>query len=95
MSDKKKVIMTIGNCRIKDYDTHNVMVERYENVFIPQNKETVQKWVFKGYCASMLKALLFIQRNELLIDRKEIKDLDGFIQHVKKSNAQLMDVVRE
>lgn len=59
---EKKVILTVGNVRIKQYDSMNVVVERYEDVFIPKEKQTIKKWVFKGYCRNILSAALFIQR---------------------------------
>lgn len=95
MSDKKKVILTIGNVRIKDYDSMNVMVERYEDVFIPKYKTTIKKWVFKGYSRSILSALLDIQRNELLIDRNAVTNLDSYLNQVEQSNAALMEVMKE
>ncbi|MCM3396812.1 hypothetical protein M3638_03025 [Oceanobacillus profundus] len=95
MSKEKRVILTIDNVRIKDYDSMNVTVERYEDVFIPKDKQTIKKWVFKGYSRSILSALLMIQRKELLIDRNEIRDLNGFIKHVEQSNVRLMEVMKE
>lgn len=87
--------MTIDNVRIKDYDSMNVTVERYEDVFIPKDKQTIKKWVFKGYSRGILSALLMIQRKELLIDRGSVNDLKGFIQHVEQSNVKLMEVMEE
>lgn len=95
MSDKKKVILTVGNVRIKEYDNLNVTVERYEDVFIPVGKQTVKKWVFKGYSRSILSALMMIQRKELLIDRAEIKDLGNYLKQVEKSNTALREVMQE
>lgn len=95
LSKEKRVILTIDNVRIKDYDSMNVTVERYEDVFIPKDKQTIKKWVFKGYSRSILSALLMIQRKELLIDRNEIRDLNGFIKHVEQSNVRLMEVMKE
>ena len=92
---EKRVILTIDNVRIKDYDSMNVTVERYEDVFIPKDKQTIKKWVFKGYSRSILSALLMIQRKELLIDRGSITDLNGFIKHVEQSNVRLMEVMKE
>lgn len=95
MSEEKRVIMAIDNVRIKEYDSMNVTVERYEDVFIPKDKQTVKKWVFKGYSRSILSALLMIQRKELLIDRSSINDLKGFIKYVEQSNFKLMEVIQE
>lgn len=92
---EKKVIITVGNVRIKEYDSMNVTVERYEDVFIPMDKQTIQKWVFKGYSRNVLSALLFIQRNELLIDKNSITDLESHLIQVEKSNASLLEVMNE
>lgn len=91
--NEKKVLLTIGNVRIKDYDSHNVVVERYEDVFIPKGKQTVKKWVFKGYCRSILSALLMIQKDELLIDKNNVTDLESYVNQVEKSNAALLEVI--
>jgi hypothetical protein len=92
MSEKKErqVILTIDHVRIKEYDNHNVQVERYENVFVPKTQETIQKWVFKGYSRSILSALLKIQRDELLIDTENVTDLNGYVTRVRDSNNQLI-----
>lgn len=95
MSDKKKVILTVGNCRIKEYDSMNVTVERYEPVYNPINKKTTDKWRFKGYSPTIFKALLFIQREELLIDRNSISGLNDHLKLVRDSNAKLLDVIQE
>lgn len=94
MSDKK-VIVGLGTVRVKEYDSMNVTVERYEDVFIPKDRITIKKWVFKGYCRNVLSAMMFIQGNELLIDRNKINDLDTHLKEVKKSNAALMEVMNE
>lgn len=91
----KKVLITIGNVRIKEYDSMNVTVERYEDVFIPKEKKKVKKWVFKGYSRSVLSALLFIQRNELLIDKSNVTNLESYLNEVQQSNARLLEAVRK
>lgn len=90
---EKKVILTIGNVRIKEYDGLNVVVERLEEVNNPVTKETVNKWRFKGYSRSILSALLFIQSNELLIDKNTVSDLKSHLEQVEKSNTALLEVV--
>ncbi|WP_371069120.1 hypothetical protein [Sediminibacillus sp. JSM 1682029] len=94
MSDKK-VLMDLGNVRIKEYDSLNVVVERYEDVFVPKDKKTVKKWVFKGYSRNILSAMLYIQATELLIDRNKVNDLETHLKQVEQSNAELMEVMRE
>lgn len=92
---EKKVIMTIGNVRIKEYDSLNVQIEKYEEVFNPVNKETTMKWRFKGYTRSILSALLFIQKNELLIDKSKVSDLKTYLEQVEKSTADLLEVIKK
>ncbi|MYL57391.1 hypothetical protein GLW20_07715 [Virgibacillus halodenitrificans] len=92
---EKRVLITIHNVRIKEYDSMNVTVERYEDVFIPKDKSTIKKWVFKGYSRGILSALLFIQRKELLIDQKIVSDLATYMKEVEKSNAALLEVMKE
>lgn len=87
------MLLTIENVRIKEYDSLNVTVERYEDVFIPKEKKKVKKWVFKGYSRSVLSALLFIQRNELLIDKNRISDLNDHLKQVKESNNKILAVI--
>ncbi|MFS1519646.1 hypothetical protein V1503_24785 [Bacillus sp. SCS-151] len=91
---EKKVISQIENVRIKEYDKLNVVVERYEEVFNPVSKETLNKWRFKGYARSVLSALLFIQANELLIDKNNVGDLEAYLKQVEKSNAALLEVIK-
>lgn len=92
MSEKRE-ILAVGNVRIREYDSMNVQVERYEDVFIPTEKKTVKKWKFKGYARNLISALLIIQRNELLIDQKSIRDLESHLEQVEKSNAALLEVM--
>lgn len=91
---EKKVLITIGNVRIKEYDRMSVVIERYEDVFIPKDKQTVKKWRFKGYSNTISNALKFIQSKELLIDRKAVSDLESYLKQVEEANAALLEVIR-
>ncbi|MEC1377336.1 hypothetical protein P9D39_24225 [Heyndrickxia oleronia] len=92
---EKRVILTVGNIRIKEYDSMNVVIERYEEVLNPVDKSTSKKWRFKGYSHSILSALLFIHRNELLIDKKDVSDLKSYLKCVEDSNTALLKVVKQ
>ncbi|MCR1834997.1 hypothetical protein NSA56_11380 [Oceanobacillus caeni] len=92
---EKQVILTIENVRIKEYDNMNVTVERYEEVYNQKEKKTENKWRFKGYSKGILSALLFIQRNELLIDKNTVSDLKAHLKQVKDSNNRLIESVGE
>ena len=91
----KRVILTIDNVRIKEYDRMNLTVERYEDVFIPKDKRTVKKWVFKGYVSSVLRGLLLIQEKEMLIDKENIDSLQDYINKVEWSNEKLVSAASE
>ncbi|MEC5422379.1 hypothetical protein QGM71_02595 [Virgibacillus sp. C22-A2] len=94
MKEEKRTLVDISNVRIKEYDGMNVVVERYESVFVPKDQQTIKKWVFKGYSRSVLSALLKIQKDELLIDKKIVSDLGTYLGAVEKSNNELLEVVK-
>ena len=91
----KKVLLIIDNVRIKEYNEMNVVVERYEDVYVPTKKQHEKKWRFKGYASTIFKALLLIQRNELLIDKDSIHNLSSYLEQVKESNDKLLEAVIE
>lgn len=92
LMSEKKVLLSVDNVRIKEYDSMNVQVERYEDVYIPTEKKTEKKWRFKGYSKGILSALLFIQQNELLIDKNNISDLKSHLKQVRDSNSKLIEI---
>ena len=88
----------MGNCRIKEYDSMNVVVERYERYTTPPKKkgepaEVVTGWKFKGFCNSILSALLLIQRKELLIEKDKISSLESYLNQIEKANQELTKVI--
>lgn len=92
---EKKILLTVGNCRVKEYDSMNVVIERYEKVYNPIEKVTTTKWRFKGYSRSVMSALLFIHEKELLIDNKHVRDLKTYLEQVEKATAALLGVMKE
>ena len=84
--------MEIENVRIINYDQLNVMIERYEESFNKSKNETTMKWRFKGYKKTILDALKFIARNELLIDKNAISDLKSYLEQVEKSNQKILEI---
>ena len=90
---EKKVLLTIGNARIKEYDNLNHQVEAYETYYNPKAKEETSGWRFKGYCHSILGGLQLIQRKELLIDKNAVSDLKSYLNAVQESNEQLKEAV--
>lgn len=92
---EKPVLITVGNVRIVDYNDMNVMVERYEDVFIPKDKQTVKRWRFKGFKSTIFEGLKFIQSKELLIDKSAVSYLETYLKQVQESNALLLEVMRE
>lgn len=56
----KKTLLKIENVRVIEHDDMNLAVERYETYYNPKAKKEVSGWRFKGYTASILKALQLI-----------------------------------
>lgn len=94
MSDKK-VLVDLGNVRIKEYNNMNHEIEVYEDVRIPPKGEIEKRWRFRGYCTTILKGLRHIQHNELLLDKCQITDLISYLKQIEKSNAKLLEVMEE
>lgn len=92
---EKTVLIDLGNVRIKEYDSLNVIIERLEEVFNPTTQVTTSKWRFQGYSDTILNALKKIVNKELLIDKKAINGLDNYIKLVKVSNAAILEVMKE
>ncbi|WP_077622029.1 hypothetical protein [Sediminibacillus massiliensis] len=92
---EKRVLLTVGNCRVREYDSLNVQIERYETYYNPKTKEQTQGWKFKGYSATILRALLTIQRDNLLINQNAVSDLETYLNEVHKSNEQLKEAIEE
>lgn len=92
---KKKVLITIDNVRIIQFNDMNLAVERYEDVFIPVKKVTEKRWVFHGYTSTVLSALTLIHRKELLIDSEALSDLKSHLKAVRESNVKLLEVMKE
>lgn len=88
---EKAVLMTVGNVRVKEYDSQNVVLERYEETVNPVTKETNSNWRFKGYFNSILNALTFVVRKELLIDINVVNDLKSYLKQVEDSNNKILE----
>src|SRR5690625_513586 len=102
MSNEREVLLTIGNVRIREYDSMNVQIERLEEYTSiqpvnegKQRKRVMKKdWRFKGYSSSILDALEAINRKELLIDKKLASDLESYVKQVKESNEKILEEVK-
>lgn len=92
---EKKVLIDLGNVRISAYDTMNLQIERLEDVTSPVTKQTNSKWVFKGYSRTILTALESILKNELLIERKSVSDLENFLKLVHVSNGKIREAIAQ
>ncbi|MBP1971608.1 hypothetical protein J2Z83_003759 [Virgibacillus natechei] len=87
----KQTLLTIDNVRIKEYDSMNVIVERFEETYNPFEKENISKWQLKGYFPTVFDALKGISRNEWLIDYKAVHDLKSYLYEVRGSNNKLLE----
>lgn len=91
--DKKPVIITIDNVRVRRWDRQNVFIEKYENVYNPKEKEHEMKWRFIGYESTIKGALESISRKGLLVDEKAVSDLKTYAKEVDRSNDRILEEV--
>jgi len=91
---KNDILMTINDVRIVEYDSLNVFVERYESYYLPTKKTYASDWRFKGYFATMYKALKGISTNEWLIDKNDVSDLESYLKQVQESNELLSQSIK-
>lgn len=92
---EKKILIDLGNVRIKEYNSMNHEIEVYEGVRIPQTGKVEKRWRFYGYCSTISDGLKNINRNELLLDKTKITDLKSYLKQVEESNAKLLEVMKE
>ena len=90
----KKILVDLGNVRIKEYNSMNVVVERLEEVFIPQTEQKEKRWRFNGYSDDILDALEYINRKGLLIDEMQIRGLKDHLKQVHESNKKILNEIR-
>lgn len=91
----KKVLIDLGNVRIKEYNSMNHVIEVYEEVRMFASKDVEKKWRFFGYCNDVYSGLRTIQHNELLLDKTQINDLNSHLKQVEESNQKLLEVMQQ
>lgn len=89
MKKEKNVLMQIDNVRVVEYDSLNVKIERFEKVINKREGKEIDKWTFKGYSKSIMTALEAILRNELLIDKNSVSNLESYLNEVRRSNEEI------
>lgn len=94
-TNEKKILIDLGNVRIKEYDKRNIVIEKIERVFIPTTKEQKDSWQFKGYSSTILSALETIVKNEWLIDQKTVSSLYSFLGIIQNENKKVLKVLEE
>jgi|SRR5690625_3436283 len=95
----KKVILQIGNVRVKEYDSMNVVIERLEEYIRPPREkggksEIATSWRLKGYASNILDALENIHRNEYLINTDSCKSLSDHLEEVTRVNEMLLNKMK-
>lgn len=86
----KQIIMQIDNVRIREHDSYNLAVERYEEYYNPVEKKQSAGYRFKGYASNVLGALKLIMNKQLLVDEKEAGSLAEHLERVQESNDYVM-----
>lgn len=90
---EKKVLIEIGNIRIKENDVRNVEIERYEEITNPQTNTTAGRWRFRGYSGTITGALKLVVRKEMLVDRNAVSDLESHLKKVAESNQLVLQAI--
>lgn len=92
---EKRVLMEIGDCRIREDDKWNDAVERWELYWSPIDKDYREGWRFKGFCPDVLGGLRLISRKHLLMDEVALFDGENLIKQVEESEERIMDAINE
>lgn len=95
MSEKKekRILVQIGNVRIREENELNVVIEREETYFIPKDKQKVTGWKFRGYAGSILEALRLIHAKGLLINQNAVSDLKSHLEQIEKANGLILEAL--
>lgn len=89
----KQTLLEIDNVRIREHDSYNLAVERYETIFNPITKEERKDWAFKGYTSSILSGTILIINKDLLIDRNSQTDAESLLKKMQESERKILDAV--
>ena len=92
-SKEKSVLIDLGNVRIKEYDSLNVIIERLEEVVNPTTKDVSCKWRFKGYSDTILNTLKQIVNKELLVDKNAVKGIENHLKQIADSNETVLKAI--
>lgn len=95
MSEKKekRILVQIGNVRIREENELNKVIEREETYYLPRDKKEVTGWRFRGYAGSVLEALRLIHAKGLLINENDVSDLKSHLEQVEKSNGLILEAL--
>lgn len=92
---KRPTIFDLGDVRVIRFNSMNLAIERYENVFIPKEKKKEKRWVFYGYQTTLFQALQTIVKKELLIDDQQINSVGDYVKQVEESNNKILTTLKE
>ncbi|GAQ18007.1 hypothetical protein OPHB3_1946 [Oceanobacillus picturae] len=90
LEEKKPIIMEIDNVRIRKWDESNYFIERLETYWNPKEKKETTDYKFKGYYSTVSACLKAISSKGLLVEEKDVSDLESHLKEVEQSNAKLM-----
>lgn len=85
MEKDKQVIIDFGNVRIKEYDNYNYVIEVLKDTVNPKTKEKLNRWHRAYYNPTLYQSLRTINRNELLMDKEQIKDTKDILKQMQPS----------
>lgn len=90
---EKRILIDLGNVRVKEYDKYCVQVERFETVFNPKDRTNIGKWRFKAYSDTILNALKLIVNRTLLVDEIVVSDLKTYLKAIEESNEKVLEAI--
>lgn len=90
---EKNYIYISDDLRVYRSDDKNVILERHSKKFSIRDQEEVESWGIVGYFRNIHGALEKIIKNDMLLDENEIKNLDEYVQELRRIREDIMNLV--
>ena len=90
---EKNYIYISDDLRVYRSDDKNVILERHSKKFSVRDQEAVESWGIVGYFRNIHGALEKIIKNDMLLDENEIKNLDEYVQELRRIREDIMNLV--
>jgi len=91
----KQTLLQIDNVRIREHDSYNLVIERYETYKNAITKEELTDYRFKAYASTITVAIKIIMIKDLLIDYEALSDVKTLVLQVQESERKILDKLEE